>query len=324
VNRLPVNRPPVNRPPVNYLSVNCLPVNHLPTHQSFTSTSDPSTGWQGNLQLEFAYHQGGTQLSRAYAQAPLKVQRPFYPEGKEICHSVILHTAGGIVGGDRLSLNIALNPQAHALITTAAAAKVYRSKQDGGQRTQAQQQTQIQVAAGACLEWLPQETIVFDGANYRQNLRVELEDDALWLGWEITRLGRSARGERFLGGEWRSHTEVWQDRKLVWIDPQWLKGGSEMLSSLHGLGGCPVIASLALVGRSASEDEVQQARSLWAEQRERSDRPSEAGVTRLMSGILCRYRGYSTTEARRWFTAVWHLLRLNHLNQPGYHPRVWL
>lgn len=289
-------------------------------NQILESTSDPLAGWQGNLQLEFAHREGATQLSRAFAQAPLKVQRPFYPEGSEVCHSVILHTAGGIVGSDRLSLDVSLHPQAHALITTASAAKVYRSK-----GAEAKQSTHLKVATGACLEWLPQETIVFDGANYRQNLRVELAEDALWLGWEITRLGRSARGERFASGEWRSHTEVWQNDQLLWVDPQWLQGGSEMLTSQHGLSGYPVIASFAVVGRSLSNEVIEKARQLWAERKVREgDRPGEAGVTRLISGALCRYRGYSSLEARRWFTEVWHLMRLTCLNRPKCNPRVWL
>ncbi|MBD2001151.1 urease accessory protein UreD [Leptolyngbya sp. FACHB-541] len=288
-------------------------------NQILESTSDLWAGWQGNLQLEFAQREGTTQLSRAFAQAPLKVQRPFYPEGSEVCHSVILHTAGGIVGSDRLSLNVSLHPQAHALITTASAAKVYRSK-----GVEAKQSTHLKVAAGACLEWLPQETIVFDGANYRQNLRVDLAEDSLWLGWEMTRLGRSARGEKFASGEWRSHTEVWQNNQLLWVDPQWLQGGSEMLTSLHGLNNYPVVASFALVGRSLPNEVIEKARQLWAERKVgKGDRPGEAGVTRLMSGMLCRYRGCSSLEARRWFTEVWHLMRLACLNRPSCNSRVW-
>jgi urease accessory protein len=283
----------------------------------------PATSWQGKLELKFARRQDGTQLIYSHAQAPLKVQRPFYPEGPEVCHTVALHTAGGIVGGDRLSLNLTLQPQAHALVTTAAAGKVYRSN-----GSEAQQTIQVHVAEGACLEWLPQETIIFDGANYRQHLRVDLADGALWLGWEITRLGRSARGERFLQGEWRSHTQVFQEGRPVWVDPQWVQGGSAMLDSLHGLAGCPVIGSFAIVGRSVSGETVESARGIWekmgemgkvGEMRESAD----VGVTRLMAGMLCRYRGGSTAEARRWFTKVWDLVRPELLKRSGCKPRVW-
>ena len=273
-----------------------------------------TSGWQGSLQLKFSHNHGKTQQSHARVQAPLKVQRPFYPEGEAVCHSVVLHTAGGIVGGDRLSQSIHLEPNTHALLTTAAASKIYRSN---GQ--QARQTIEIQVDAGACLEWLPQETIVFNGAIYRQDLRVELAPGANWLGWEVTRFGRSARGEKFLQGEWRSHTEVWQQGQPLWIDRQWLPGGEETFNSLHGLAGLPVVASLAWVGQAVSPEIVDKARMLWSAQ----ERQGEAGVTQLISGLLCRYRGSSTFEVRNWFTDVWQLLRLSLLGRPVTKPRVW-
>jgi urease accessory protein len=287
--------------------------------------SPPPTGWQGKLELEFAHRQGGTQLIRSQVQAPLKVQRPFYPEGVEVCHAVALHTAGGVVGGDRLSLNLHLHPQAHALVTTAAAGKIYRST-----GAEAQQTIHIQVEQGACLEWLPQETILFNGARYRQALRIDLADEALWMGWEVTRLGRSARGEQFLYGDWRSHTQVFQNGRPLWIDPQWIQGGSAMLTSLHGLAGCPVVGSFAIVGRSLPVELVAKARSLWDEAIEPGEaetpedmRRSDVGVTRLMAGMLCRYRGYSTGDARHWFTQVWELVRPALLHRSGCKPRVW-
>ena len=146
-------------------------------------TDNVQNGWHGRLNLVYANRSGATQIIHNQMQAPLKVQRPFYPEGKEVCHSVILHTAGGVVGGDRLSLNFHLQANAKALITTAAAGKIYRSS---GQL--AQQNIDIQVDSGANLEWLPQETIVFEGAMSRQDLRVELAPQASILLWEILAL----------------------------------------------------------------------------------------------------------------------------------------
>ena len=70
--------------------------------------SQPAEGWHGKLNLVYADRLNSTQLIYSHNQAPLKVQRPFYPEGAKICHSVMLHTAGGVVGGDRLSSNIHL------------------------------------------------------------------------------------------------------------------------------------------------------------------------------------------------------------------------
>ena len=276
-----------------------------------TCNSEIAEGWHGKLNLVYADRQGATQLIYNHQQAPLKVQRPFYPEGEKVCHSVILHTAGGMVGGDRLSSNIHLQPQAQALITTAAASKIYRSN-----GLQARQTIQMQVDAGACLEWLPQETILFNGAIYRQDLRVELATGASWLGWEITRFGRSARGEKFLRGEWRSHTEIWQQGVPLWIDRQCLPGSEDIFHSPHGLAGKPIVGSLVWVGGAVSAEIVEKTRNLW-------DGEGEAGVSRLQHGLLCRYRGSSTSEVRNWFIDVWLLLRVSFLNRANCIPRVW-
>lgn len=278
--------------------------------------------WHGNLNLAYTYHQGETKIIRNQVQAPLKVQRPFYPEGKEICHSVILHTAGGVVGGDSLSMNFELEPDAKTLITTATAGKIYRSS-----GLEATQNINIKIAKCAYLEWLPQENIVFNGAIYRQNLRVELEPEASFLLWEITRFGRTARGERFVSGEWRSHVEIWQQGIPLWIDRQLLKG-EEMLTSPHGLGGYPVVASLAWVGQPVTAEIVEKTRLLWqntpfSDEGKSGQIQHSAGVTRLTNGLLCRYRGSSTAEARSLFIAVWQLLRLELRDRAICLPRVW-
>ena len=276
------------------------------------SSSSPSApGWQGDLQLSYAIDAGKTQVVHSRSQAPFKTQRSFYPEDPSICHSVILHTAGGIVGGDRLSAKLHLQPQAQTLITTAAAGKIYRSN-----GLESQQTVQIEIGAGACLEWLPQETIVFDRAQYRQSMRIDLAAGATWLGWEITRFGRSARDEKFTQGNWRSRTEVWQAGVPLWIDRQWLPGSEAIFHSSHGLAGCPVVGSFAFVGRVVAPELIQQARSLWTGQ-------GEVGATRLRSGLVCRYRGASSSEARRWFLQVWRIVRLGYFDRDLCIPRVW-
>ncbi|MBW4539485.1 MAG: urease accessory protein UreD [Myxacorys chilensis ATA2-1-KO14] len=271
-----------------------------------------SPDWHGTLFLKFANRNGATVLTENLGQAPLKVQRPFYPEGDEVCHGVIMHTAGGIVGGDRLSLDLRLHPNSRALITTPAAARIYRTN-----GREARQTIEINVDEGAVLEWLPQDTIVFDGALYRQDLRINLAPNAHWIGWDMTRFGRTARGERFTSGMWRSHTEVWQQGRPLWIDRQWLPGHEAILNSPHGLAGCPVVGSFAYLGQPVNPDLVQDMRLLW------SGTAGETGVTRLQSGLLCRYRGASTIEMRQWFIAVWRLLRETMFDRSVCIPRVW-
>ncbi|NEP53405.1 MAG: urease accessory protein UreD, partial [Moorea sp. SIO3C2] len=250
---------------------------------------------------------------------------------------------------DKLSQDIHLESGTHALITTAAASKAYgkgsssaslknnsaslkklETKQISSSASlknnsaslnqpETRQIIRLQVETGACLEWFPQETIVFNGAVYRQDLRVELAPGASCLGWEITRFGRSARKERFVEGNWRSHTEVWQQGHPQWIDRQWLPASEATFSSPYGLAGQPVVGTLVLVGEAVSSQILEQARELWSAR----EYVGEAGVTQLMSGLLCRYRGASTEEVRRWFIEVWQLLRVNLFGRPIIKPRVW-
>lgn len=273
--------------------------------------------WHGKLKLDFINQNGTTQVNHSYSQAPWKLQRPFYPEGDRICHSILLHTAGGMVGGDRLSAEINLAEHTHALITTAAAAKIYRS-----QGLTTQQSTQIRIAAGAYLEWLPQENIIFDGAIYNQHLHIELAPQATWCGWEISRYGRTARGESFLTGQVRSHTEVWQQGRPLWIDRQRLSGGTDAIYSPHALAGQPVVASLAFIGQVIPAELVEKARIL-AKTMVQGEIQGEFGVTRLEQGLLCRYRGASSLEVRTWLISVWQLLRVSLMDSSTCIPRIW-
>jgi urease accessory protein len=221
-----------------------------------------------------------------------------------------------MVGGDRLSIDITLDADTKALVTTAAAAKIYS---DHPQQLLAQIQGHVQVGAGACLEWFPQETIVFEGAHYHPSWQVDLAPGATWVGWDILRLGRTARGERFTQGSVRSHLSVFQNQRPLWIDPQAFSGSEALWTSPQALDGCPVLATLAWVGQQPEVDWVGAARDCGGFLIQRGT----WGVTRLQQGLLCRYRGHSSSEARRWFEAVWHQLRPHYLGRSAVAPRVW-
>ena len=139
-------------------------------------TPETDRTWHGSIDLQFARSGDRTQV-QAQTRSPLQFQRPFYPEGPAVCHAAILHVAGGMVGGDRLSITLDLAPETAALVTTVSAAKIYgsrgRSLIDPAGRF-AQQSVRVRVGAGAHLEWLPQETIIFDGALYEQRSRIDL------------------------------------------------------------------------------------------------------------------------------------------------------
>src|SRR5262249_10650450 len=119
-------------------------------------------GWHAELALGFVRRSQRTVLASRRHRGPLTVQRAFYPEPDGVCHTYVLHPPAGIVGGDALSMSYDLGPGAHALITTPAATRFYFSRAiEAGIRQRAC------VGDGATLEWLPQETLLFDGAHAR-------------------------------------------------------------------------------------------------------------------------------------------------------------
>src|SRR5438105_4611120 len=162
-----------------------------------------SARWHARLALAFAHERGRTVLaSRAHA-GPLRVQKPFYPEGDAVCQVVVVHPPGGIAGGDDLALTLDLAPRAHAQITLPAATKWYRSAGDT-----AVQRIEATLAPDSVLEWLPQGAIVFDGARADSTLRFTLTSGARVIAWELVCLGRHAARERFATGRWRQRFEI--------------------------------------------------------------------------------------------------------------------
>ena len=145
------------------------------------------TEWRAQLDLEFSKSNNRTILSHRKHFGPLQVQKPFYPETNGTCHVYILHPPGGVVGGDRLNISVDVNSNAHALITTPAAGKFYRSA-----GPIAVQKQIIKVAPKAILEWFPSENILFSGSKAQIETKVELAHDSHFVGWEISCLGRPA------------------------------------------------------------------------------------------------------------------------------------
>ena len=130
-----------------------------PSLQEQPAALSEGAGWRARLALGFTHDNGRSRLTHREHEGPLVVQKPLYPEGNGVCQCIIVHPPGGIAGGDRLALTVDVAQRAHAQLTTPGATKWYRS---GGRP--AMQQMVFRVAEGAVLEWLPQGTIVFDGA----------------------------------------------------------------------------------------------------------------------------------------------------------------
>ena len=265
-------------------------------------------------------------MHQGWATSPLKLQRA-YPQADGRCELPLLHTAGGLVGGDQLTLRAHLAPGSQALITSVAAQKVYgtvgRSRLVP-QGQWAQQSLHFSLEAGSDLEWLPQELVLFAGGLLEQNLTVELAAGASWLGMDVVRLGRSAAGETLGQGCWRSRLQVCrrgpEGRRWELVDPLEISGAS--LAAEHGMAGQPVLGSLVWaapqpLGAAALAQLLADCRS------DRQGLEGDLACGALDQGLIARYRGPSSQAARFWFTRVWARIRAARgLSAPEL-PRVW-
>jgi urease accessory protein len=273
-----------------------------------TPESSVHAPWRASLALGYGRSGAATLLVRREHSGPLRVQKAFYPEGDVVCHTILVHPPGGIVGGDELAIEITAHAAAHALLTTPGAAKWYRAN-----GKPARQRMHIQAGADARLEWLPQETIFYDGADAHLVQEIDLAAGARYIGCDILCFGRSASGERFARGCVRQQLQVRQDGRLLWWDQGVLHGGSSAMQSMHVLDGANVCATLLAVGRPADAGLVAQLRSL----------DPALGVTHLKTVLAVRYLGNDSEQARQLMAQAWHTLRPAWMGRPATPPRIW-
>jgi urease accessory protein len=270
-----------------------------------------SGGWEARVDLVFERDAARTVLAARKHHGPLRVQKALYPEGPEVCQAVIVHPPGGIVGGDSLAIGIDAGAGTHAQLTTPGAAKWYRSS---GLR--ARSSTTLRLRPGALIEWLPQETMLFDGARASIALRVELALQSRFIGWDVTCLGRTASGERYTCGNLRQSFELFRDGALLFCERTAIDGGSPLLQSGAILKGAPVFGTLVAAGAAVTDDLLASCRSV-------SCNTGEGAVTRLPEVFVARYRGDSASTARLYFATLWRLLRPSIAGRDAVMPRIW-
>ena len=283
-------------------------------------------GWLASLALGFENPHGlRTTLTRREHLGPLRVQKALYPEGAGVCHAIVIHPPGGIAGGDQLTVDIELAANAHALITTPGASKWYKTRASPSltvappASVPASQRIALRLGQGAVLEWLPQETIVFNRANARTEAIVELADDALYLGWEVLCFGRTAAGETFSAGRFHQRTTIRRRGSIIWNERGTLDGGGTLMDSPIGLGGHPVCATFLAAGRDVPQSLLDAARNAIAP----LPQAERVALTRLPNLIVARYLGPSGEQAREAFVALWRVLRPALARRDAVLPRLW-
>ena len=279
---------------------------------SLLRTSLPGSCWQAQLRLGFAHRAHGTRLAERLHVGPLRVQKPLYPEGPQVCHAVIVHPPGGVVGGDALDIGIKAGAGSHALLTTPGAGKWYRAN-----RRASRQDVRIEVGADASVEWLPQETLFYRDAQVALTQSVKLAENARYLGSEILCFGRTASGEIFEEGSVHQTSTIHREGELVWHEEGQIDGAGTFMHSPFGLGGNTVCATLIACGLTLDASQL-------AQLRQETDSPAgHSGVTQLPKIVVVRHLGRSSEAARAVLLAAWRRLRPALLEREASVPRLW-
>ena len=276
--------------------------------------------WAGSLQLDYRSEPLRGQprtIVHDRHDGPLRVLASLYPEAPGVCHNVLVHPPGGLVGGDRLDIDVSVAEAAHALITTPGATRFYRSA--GAPATQTLHAT---LAPGARLEWLPLETIAYSGCFARNAMRFEVAPGAEMIGWDLLALGLPASGQPFALG---SVTQA------IELPGRWLERGvmdasdTRLLDSPLGWAGHRVLGTLWFAAGEAlsaprRDPLLEAAREIvdghWLQR--------SAGATAVHeSVIVLRVLAPRVEPAMALLSRVWAAWREAAWQLPACVPRVW-
>ncbi len=270
----------------------------------------PPRRWPASLSAAVAWRGGRTRLVQRRQRGPLALQRPLYPEG-DIAHLYLLHPPGGVAGGDSLDIRFGANENGECLVTTPGATKFYR-----GNGERASQRQRIDVDAGS-VEWLPQESIFFDGADVRLRSEFRVAEGGRLIAWEINCFGRPAANERYCHGCIDSEVRVYRGDELRLVERLVLApsvgrhgGGTAGLRG-HGV-------SAMLLALPADDTALGVAREAL------EGMASPSGATLLGDLLVLRCLGHGAEPVRRSLARAWHRLRPLVTGRRAVTPRIWL
>jgi urease accessory protein len=261
----------------------------------------------GAAEVSFAWTDDETRLRHLYQSDPCRVLFPRQADGapKE---AVIVTTSGGIVGGDRLRFEIEAGPGCAAVVTTQAAEKIYRST-----GADAEINVSVRTHDRALLEWMPQETILYEGARLRRRTQIDLQGSARMLAGEIVVFGRRARGEIFTHGLLHDDWRIFRDGRLVWADGLHLAGDiGPAIANPHAFAGAAAVGTVIYGGLDAA-DRLEIARAY-----------AGTGCASCIGGLLVvKFVDTDAAALRAEFTSFWKQFRHAVTGLPTALPRVW-
>jgi len=272
--------------------------------------------WRADLKLDYTLESQRT-VVRYLHQGPLRILQSLYPEGDQICHNVLVHPPGGLVGGDTLDIQVNVAEGAHALVSTPSATRFYKS---GGQA--ALQQVTATLAPGARLEWLPLEAIAYNDCEATNRAIFNLAPSSELMAWDVTALGLPSSDMAFTKGHFQQHLEI----PGVWLERGNLRGDdTRWLNSPLGLAGQKCLASLVF----ASGNNIEPQRA--AQALEAAREVLEAHPLRLQAGVTCahpqvivlRVMSPLVEPSMDLLKKVWAVWRHTLWALPSTPPRIW-
>ena len=260
--------------------------------------------WDASLELSFSSRDGITRLIKKKHRGPLMVQKALYPEDKGICHAVILHPPSGVAGGDHLCVEIALDQDAQAVVTTPGATRWYKSN-----GCQASQSVNIGLARGAHLDYLPCENIVFDEVSALTNLTIHQDVGSSLMAWEMVQLGRVESGEMWRESNLSFNVRLILNERLVWADCSRIDSTSLSRDSTCGLHGHRIFGTMWISSSRLSREQSEElaAEMPWG--------PTlRAGISYLdvsngHSLVVMRALSHEAQDMREFFSSIWLRLR---------------
>jgi urease accessory protein len=272
--------------------------------------------WHARLSLDYQRQGDRTVLHHSH-DGPLRIFKSLYPEGDAICHNVIVHPPGGLVGGDRLDIDVHVGVGAHALLSTPGATRFYASDE-----AFAGQHVRLQLDAGARLEWLPLEAIAYPGCRAENRWIATLADDAELMAWDVTALGLPGASQPFSSGEFHQHLEI----PGLWLEQARIAASDQrLMDSPLGLGGRRCLGTLVFATGTPLQRERREA-LLDAARSALETAPAEvlAAATCPNERLLAvRAVAPLVEPLMACLQSVWAALRPAAWNLPGQAPRIW-
>jgi urease accessory protein len=268
----------------------------------------------GAARIAVAADRGHTRLRDLYQSDPCRVLFPRPAAGAPF-EGIVVTTSGGIVGGDRIAIQVEAGDDSIATITTQAAEKIYRSA-----GLDSRMAIELTIGAGSLLEWMPQETILFDGARLRRETTIDVAPGSRLLCGEILVFGRRARGEKFTRGLLHDSWRITEGGHLIWADALHLADDIDgMMNRASSFDGAASLGTLVFRADDAG-GHLDKVREILQDS---ADDRCMAAATCLGSLLIMRFLGTDAAVTRRRVTKFWSAFRVAVLKLPARLPRVW-